>query len=184
MRDHVIYESRLELSRLLLADFDPGVRRIAAQPFMVAATVDGRPRRHIPDYLWDTVDGPVIVDVVRAERLSHPKVAALCRWTQKVVESLAWEYRVLSEPPSVQLENVRFLAGYRRDWLIDAAILHEIRTRTKDLIGVPIAEAERKITGHPQPLVRAALMHLLWCHELRVDLDRPLRPSRVLEAAP
>jgi len=35
IRDHVIYESRLELSRLLLADFDPRVRRISAQPFMV-----------------------------------------------------------------------------------------------------------------------------------------------------
>ena len=30
---HVIYESRLELARLLLADFDPGVTAIAAQPF-------------------------------------------------------------------------------------------------------------------------------------------------------
>jgi hypothetical protein len=39
MRDHVIYESRLELSRLVLADFDSDVRRIAAQPFMVTATV-------------------------------------------------------------------------------------------------------------------------------------------------
>jgi hypothetical protein len=68
MRDHVIYESRLELSHLELADFDPDVRRILAQPFMVTATVDGHPRRHILDYLWDTVDGPVVVDVVRAER--------------------------------------------------------------------------------------------------------------------
>jgi hypothetical protein len=33
MRDHVIYESRLELSHLQLADFDPDVRRILAQPF-------------------------------------------------------------------------------------------------------------------------------------------------------
>jgi hypothetical protein len=38
MRDHVIYESRLELSRLLLADFDPDVRRIAAQPFMLTTS--------------------------------------------------------------------------------------------------------------------------------------------------
>lgn len=32
-RDHVIYESRLELARLLFADFDPAVHRILAQPF-------------------------------------------------------------------------------------------------------------------------------------------------------
>lgn len=30
---HVIYESRLELARLLIADFDPAVVAISAQPF-------------------------------------------------------------------------------------------------------------------------------------------------------
>ncbi|MFI0042600.1 hypothetical protein ACH4M7_06180 [Streptomyces sp. NPDC017249] len=35
VRDHVIYESRLELSRLLFADFDPSVRGILAQPFLL-----------------------------------------------------------------------------------------------------------------------------------------------------
>jgi hypothetical protein len=181
MRDHVIYESRLELSRLLLADFDPGVRQIAAQPFMVAATVDGRPRRHIPDYLWDTVDGPVVIDVVRAERLVHPDVVVLCKWTREVVEPLGWDYRVLSEPPQVHLANVSFLASCRRDWLIDAEILREMRSRITDLTGLTIAEAEGEFPAHPQPLVRPALMHLLWCHELYVDLDRPFRPSTVLE---
>jgi hypothetical protein len=32
-RDHVIYESRLELAVLLLADFNQAVRGIVAQPF-------------------------------------------------------------------------------------------------------------------------------------------------------
>ena len=36
---HVVYESRLELARLLLADFDPQVTAIAAQPFLVTAPV-------------------------------------------------------------------------------------------------------------------------------------------------
>ena len=34
MRDHVVYESRLELSRLIFADFDRVVQRILAQPFL------------------------------------------------------------------------------------------------------------------------------------------------------
>ena len=32
MRDHVVYESRLELARLIFADFDRAVHRILAQP--------------------------------------------------------------------------------------------------------------------------------------------------------
>jgi hypothetical protein len=181
MRDHVIYESRLELSRLLLADFDAVVRRIVAQPFMVAATVDGCSRRHIPDYLWDTVDRPVVVDVVRAERLAHSDIDFVCRWTREVVESLGWEYRVLTEPPPVRLANVSFLAGYRREWLVNTEALQEIRSCSADLDGLSIVDAEGQFAAYPRPLVRAALMHSLWCREFRVDLDEPLRPSTVLE---
>lgn len=48
---HVVYESRLELARLTLADFDPWVVAIAAQPFRISARIDGRVRRHVPDFL-------------------------------------------------------------------------------------------------------------------------------------
>ncbi len=54
MRDHVIYESRLELSRLLFADFDPSVPAIVAQPFLLQTVLEARVRRHIPDYLLFT----------------------------------------------------------------------------------------------------------------------------------
>ncbi|WP_234045550.1 hypothetical protein [Streptomyces adelaidensis] len=41
MRDHVIYESRLELSCLLFADFDPSVPGIVAQPFLSVVQAGG-----------------------------------------------------------------------------------------------------------------------------------------------
>jgi len=63
MRDHVIYESRPELARLLFADFDPSVRRVVAQPFLLKTEVDGAVRKHIPDYLLVTDEVPVVVDV-------------------------------------------------------------------------------------------------------------------------
>jgi hypothetical protein len=44
---HVIYESRLELTRLLYADFDGSVRRIVAQPFHLTATVERRTRNRL-----------------------------------------------------------------------------------------------------------------------------------------
>lgn len=73
-RDHVIYESRLELANLILADFDVTVHRIVAQPFRLTAEVDGQERRHILDYLWDSDEGPVVVDVVRSERVTNPRM--------------------------------------------------------------------------------------------------------------
>jgi hypothetical protein len=57
MRDHVVYESRLELSRLIFADFDQAVQRILAQPFLLKAKVDGKVRKHIPDYFLAELSG-------------------------------------------------------------------------------------------------------------------------------
>ncbi len=68
MGAHVICESRLELARLLLADFDSGVTAIAAQPFLLQARLDGRARRHVPDFLLVHADGAMRVVISTRER--------------------------------------------------------------------------------------------------------------------
>ncbi|MFG2623980.1 TnsA-like heteromeric transposase endonuclease subunit [Streptomyces sp. NPDC048473] len=85
--DHVIYESRLELGRLLFADFDRSVRHIVAQPFLLKAVLEGKVRKHIPDYLLLTEQGPVVVDVKPLHRVSKPEVAFAFGWTRQLVES-------------------------------------------------------------------------------------------------
>jgi hypothetical protein len=182
-RDHVIYESRLELAALLLADFDRAVRGIAAQPFQLTAEVDGKARRHVLDYMLDTVDGPVVVDVVRRERLSQPKIQFLSSWTRQILESVGWSYEIVSEPDVVRLANIRFLAGYRRDWLMNCPILDELRACSADLVGSSIGDAERRIVNRPLPLVRSVMLHMLWTQEFTADLNSPLGCSTVLEGS-
>jgi hypothetical protein len=75
MRDLVIYESRLEVARLLFADFDPSVNHILAQPFLLKAKVAGTVRKHIPDYLLVTNAGPLVVDVKPRHRAIRPENA-------------------------------------------------------------------------------------------------------------
>lgn len=181
--DHVIYESRLELAALLLADFDRAVRGIAAQPFQLMAEVDGKARRHILDYMLDTIDGPVVIDVVRRERLSKPKIQLLCSWTRQILDSVGWSYEMVSEPDAVRLANIRFLAGYRRGWLVNEPILDELRACSADLVGTSIGDAERRIVGRPLPLVRSAVLHMLWTQEFTADLNHPLERSTILESA-
>jgi hypothetical protein len=65
----------LELTRLLFADFDAAVHRIIAQPLLLHATIEGRERKHIPDYLLLSEYGPDVVDVKPLARLSCPKVS-------------------------------------------------------------------------------------------------------------
>ena len=67
MSAHVIYESRLELARLLMADFDHSVNHIVAQPFMLLRATLRDDSSSLPDYLLLTEDGPVVVDVKPAE---------------------------------------------------------------------------------------------------------------------
>ncbi|GAB3107055.1 TnsA-like heteromeric transposase endonuclease subunit [Streptomyces calidiresistens] len=178
VRDHVIHESRLELARLLFADLDPSVRGIVAQPFLLKAEVEGTVRKHIPDYPLTCEGRPVVVDVKPRDRLSKPVVASTFAWTRQAVESRGWRYEVWSEPPSAEPDNVRFLAGDRRDWLFSPELLQELRRFPLD--GVALKDVARCVPGRAKERVRAAIHHLLWKDELRVDPTRPLGPATVL----
>jgi hypothetical protein len=147
MRDHVIYESRLELSRLIFADFDRAVHRILAQPFLLTARVGGKVRKYIPDYFLVTDHGPVVVDVKPGHLLAKPEVAYTFAWTRQLVEARGWRYEAWSEPQSPELENLRFLAGYRRPWQFDAALLD--RVREADVEGRTFGELVRACAASP-----------------------------------
>ena len=177
----MIYESRLELARLLYADFDPAVSRILAQPFFMTAHVEGKDRRHIPDFLLLTEAGPLVVDVKPAHRLSHPEVAFTFGWTREVIESRGWGYEVWSEPATARLENIRFLAGYRRDWLFGSRVVDTLRQAELD--GATLAEAFAAARAFDEMLVRSVVFHLLWSGHLVTDLDRPLGGGHVLRRA-
>jgi TnsA-like endonuclease N terminal len=92
---HVIYESRLELARLLLADFDPDVVMIAAQPFLLRAAVGGRVRRHVPDFLLVHANRTVqVVNVKPAARLSDPVVAEALAGPGELFEARGWGHEI------------------------------------------------------------------------------------------
>jgi hypothetical protein len=87
------------------------------------------------------------------------EVAFTFAWTRRVVEARGWQYVVWSEPPPAELENVRFLAGYRRDWLFE---------------GERHPEREREE-------LRSAALHLLWAGEVVTDLSTPISSRHVLK---
>jgi len=114
----------------------------------------------------------VVVDVKPEYLLTRPVVAFSFAWTRRLVEARGWQYEVWSGAPSAELENLRFLAGYRRPWLFDAALLDEIRNT--DVEGRTFREVLRGLDGHDPTLIRAAVLHLLWQGELKTDLSTPL----------
>jgi hypothetical protein len=88
------------------------------------------------------------------------------------VEARGWRYEVWSGAQHYELENLRFLAGYRRGWLFDAVLLDEVRG-----MGVErrtFGDVVRSLASHDPATARAAVLHLLWSGELTTDLSTPL----------
>ncbi|WP_424921730.1 TnsA-like heteromeric transposase endonuclease subunit [Streptomyces sp. wa1] len=176
----VVHESRLELARLLLADFDPDVADIFAQPCRVVAHVNGRVRSHVPDFLLIMRSGTVrVVNVKPAERAQNPTIAEALAWPGRLVERHGWEYEVWTGADSVLLENVRFLAGYRHPGIVPA---EEIERAWREVVdGEELAVAERRLAGGgPREAARPPLMALLWSGRLTTDLARPLSGESLL----
>lgn len=183
----VAYESRLELARILLADFDPAVRAIAAQPFQMVGADGARQRRHVPDLLLVGGDGQVtVVDVKAAHRRDNPQVRALMEWTRRVVALRGWGFEEWYGASRVRLDNVRFLAGYRRRSTIDADVIPLVLDAVRDGAGdgASIAEVTRSVTAVdtnvPVAVTRPVILHLLWSGELECDLARPLGTATVV----
>lgn len=174
----VIYESRLELSRLILADFDTKVSHIVAQPFLLRAKLDGARRRHIPDFFLQTSDGPVVVAVKPRDQLDRPKNIDTFSWVRSAIESMGWRFEIASEPEPVLMENVRFLAGYRRSRYVNTDALEELRS--VNLNNVSFGDVLRQVRRTPAPLARSALLHMLWSHEVLTDLDVVLTDRSIL----
>ncbi|MEV7720433.1 TnsA-like heteromeric transposase endonuclease subunit [Streptomyces sp. NPDC088184] len=177
---HVVYESRLELARLLLADFDPAVRGIFAQPCRLVVRIGDRVRHHVPDFLLVKGSGTVrVVNVKPAVRLQDPKIAEALEWPGKLVERHGWEYEIWSGADRVLLENVRFLAAYRRPGIVPESEVEEAWQQVTD--GDLMAVAERRLASdRPVHEARPPLMALLWSGRLTTDLSRPLSGESVL----
>lgn len=180
MDKFVIYESRLELARLMLADFDSEIERIYAQPMRIGARVEGRARWHVPDFLLVKRAGTaLLVNVKPADLLTDPKIAAAMAWPGELAGRVGWEYEVWSGADPVVLENVRFLSSYKRASVVPAELVE--RTREAVAEGEQIAAVERRLAGEaPVFLARPGPMALLWRGELTTDLARPLSGASVL----
>jgi hypothetical protein len=180
---HVVYESRLELARILLADQDPDVVAIAAQPFLMEGIDGTRTRRHVPDLLLGMSDGAVtLVDVKPAHRLADAAVVAQMSWTREICIAAGWGFELWSGADPVLLENVRFLAGYRRPGLVDAGLIPVVLDEAAEPIG--IGALERVLDGSQEwGLLRPVVLHLLWSGQLVTDLLQVLDADTVVRTA-
>ncbi len=182
-KSHVPYESRLELARLLLADFDPKTDAIVSQPFLLEATVDGKATRHVPDFfLVDSGGLATVVNVKPPHRLSDPAVAEALGWANSILDGRGWRTEIWTGTDEVVLANVRFLAGCRMADRLERNLLDRVYGQVDD--GATIDAVEARLASECAPAqVRPALLHLLWTGRLIADLSTPLGGSTVVRRA-
>ena len=172
-RGLVAYESRLELARIMLADFDPAVVSIAAQPFQLVGPDGDRTRRHVPDLLLvDRVGGVTVVDVKAPRKREDRSVRALMAWTRDVVGLRGWGFEEWYEAPRPVLANICFLAGYRRDSVVDRSLIPDVLAAAG--AGSTMVDIEHTLGGRDVARVRPVVLHLIWRGVLTSDLTRPL----------
>lgn len=79
-------ESRLELARLLFADYDRTMCQVIAQPFSLRTRVKQIMRQHIPDCMLVTDGIPTVVGRQACRRAQREKVRFTLDWTRELVE--------------------------------------------------------------------------------------------------
>ncbi|MGM9470205.1 TnsA-like heteromeric transposase endonuclease subunit [Streptomyces murinus] len=181
VRRLVAYESLLELARILLADFDPGAVEITSQPFHLVGRDGDRLRRHVPDLLLVHADGLVtVVDVKAPSRMKDPKATAQFAWTHHVCARRGWAYETWSGGDPVVVENVRFLAGFRRPELLETNKVPAVLAAAwgqSTIGGIEAALTDQM----PQEAVRPLVLDLIWSGVLVANLLRPLGSATTFE---
>ncbi|WP_328725086.1 TnsA-like heteromeric transposase endonuclease subunit [Streptomyces sp. NBC_00259] len=178
---HIGYESWLERDHVMLMDFDPSVVGVSSQPFWLFWTSgNGKVISHAPDYFARRDDGSaVLLDCRPAER-RRPRDWEKFEATRTACDQVGWEFRLVGAPDEILVRNVKWLSGYRHP---------------RHLVE-PIASGLREVFAAPHPLMAGATMagdpiavlpvlfHLLWLHELLVDVRVPLHAAAMVSSGP
>jgi hypothetical protein len=185
VQGHLVYESLLERDRLLLADFCPTVRRIAAHPFWMRGYDGLAFRRHVPDILLEHFDGTfTVVDVKAEQMLTEPGVRAALKWTDRLCRQRGWAYEVWSGTNPTELRNVRFLSMAKRSKFVD----RQARARVTDVAcdGMTIDEivtVSQRGSAVSRSAAMTALLEQLWLSNWTADLRTPLSGTAVVNAS-
>lgn len=176
VRGHVAFESLLEREYLMSADFDPHVVAMAAQPLALLWPRGIRGQKsHFPDFFVRLSNGDGrLVDVRHPDRVD--RAAAQFDLTRQVCAEIGWQYEIFTGLDLVAEQNMRWLAGYRRDRCAPdddtvEAIIHCFADPLP--LGLGVYRVSRS-TGTSKDAVLANVLHLLWRRQLSANLSAPL----------
>ena len=177
---HVSFESRFEMTALMMLDFRGDAVAVSSNPFWLLWPKGQAHSRHAPDFFIRRRDGSaLVVDVKPADRI-RDKDRLLHERTREVCHNLGWEYEEFTGIDATVERNIRLLCAYHHHRFappkavrttIAAHVAQSGRT------GVPFGElidAVSECTQLDDSLLICGAYHMVWNGELRVDLTLPL----------
>lgn len=162
----VVFDSKIEMENILLLDFDPRFAALLGQPlrFEIKTTE----WEHTPDLFAREQDGSAcLFDVKGEEEQNDPANQLIFSRTRSVCEELGWEYEVLGEIREPFRKNLLLLAGFRREPFDPGGLADEV----VETCATPTTIAELGHLCSVTAVVRPLVLHLLWRHVLRCDLE-------------
>lgn len=118
-RSHVAFESWRRRDHLIALDFDPGVIAVAFRPFTLHWHGVDAAGSYVPDYFARRVDGTaVVIDVQSGKRNRFDDASTVA---SALCAQLGWSYERLELRGTVEMANLRWLAGYRHPRCHDGA---------------------------------------------------------------
>lgn len=180
---HVHCESRLEREFVLLADFDPRVAHISAQPF-TALWPNGFPlKKHTPDFGVLSPGLPALaVDVKTPAAAAKPANIARHALIRETLAAAGIIHIVWTGLPETVTSNLSSFSKARPDPHL--ALTYELELLRYWHPNVTVQELVRnaeQFSALDRPLALQVVRHLLWTGALRTDLNNPYTSSAVLE---
>lgn len=127
-------------------------------------------------------EGVTVVDVKSPHKREDVEVRALMEWTRRTVGLRGWAFEEWYGAAWPLLDNVAFLAGYRRRGVVAEELVPAVM-RAADS-GASLLEIEHRLAPAHPLVVRPVVLHLVWTGRLAADLDAPLAVTSLVRPAP
>ncbi len=183
-----VAESQSEVLFLKVAQFDPGVSCIRAQPCTLRVPENGRIRRRTPDFAVMYDGEPELVEVKQDEECRDPEVRSeLLAIRDEVERQPYWRYNVALESALRAEPLFTNTTLLWRAWVPPEEIELDLWLRTLDAIGdEPIAADDviRRTCGVSTDTAMAEswdrLLAMIADRRVHYDINEPLTPATVV----
>ncbi|CUW40086.1 conserved protein of unknown function(containing TnsA endonuclease, N-terminal domain,23-94) [Magnetospirillum sp. XM-1] len=174
------WESQIERDFILLAEVDPTVIAIHAQPFQVEYGFAGGLHHYTPDFLLETIDGTEVHEVKPDEDLADEELQKRLRKVGAVIEQMGHNFLIDAESfirTEPRLSNAAVINRAAK-FELPAPALPNIREILESVHTISIGDLAAGRVGRPIP--EATVFGLVGQGKLLADLNEPLGPSTMV----